>query len=209
MVFVSLVSRQGYLHQEIDAGGRQVHRPDPWDPSDWCAPLPVKMAITLEGRRVWIRPWLYECRGAQKRPVPVILLDTDLDENDPADRPIPDHLYGGDAVYRLKQEAVLGIGGLRILTALGFSISTFHLNEGHTALLTMEFLRQYPRKSNHVSPTDRRFDASPVLTRCLFTTHTPVEAGHDRFGYDLVARASATSSTSPNCASMPARTSAT
>lgn len=188
VVFVSLASRQGYIHQEIDAGGHQVHRPDPWNPPDWCVALPAKVAIELEGRRVWIRPWLYECKGALRKPVPVILLDTDLDENAAADRPLTDHLYGGDAAYRLKQEAILGVGGFRILQALGFTINTYHLNEGHAAFLTMELLRQFPRKTNLLSATGRRYDASQVLTRCLFTTHTPVEAGHDRFSYDLVNR---------------------
>lgn len=188
VVFVSLISRQGYIDQEIDATGRQVHRPDPWNPHDWCTPLPARMAIELEGRNVWIRPWLYECKGAMRRPVPVILLDTDLDVNDPADRPLTDHLYGGDAAYRLKQEAILGIGGFRILQALGFSINTYHLNEGHAAFLTMELLRQFPRKTNRTQPSGLKYDPSPVLTRCLFTTHTPVEAGHDRFSYDLVDR---------------------
>ncbi len=188
VVFVSIISRQGYIHQEIDSSGHQVHRPDPWNPFDWCVSLPAKVAIELDGRRVWIRPWLYECKGALRKPVPVILLDTDLDENSAQDRGITDHLYGGDAAYRLKQEAVLGIGGFRILQALGFSINTYHLNEGHAAFLTMELLRQYPRRTNLLQPTGRKYDASPVLTRCLFTTHTPVEAGHDRFNYDLVGR---------------------
>ncbi len=186
MVFVSLACRQGYLHQEIDASGHQVHRPDPWNPGDWCTPLAARIAITLEGRRVWIRPWLYGCSGALDNPVPVILLDTDLDANHPADRHITDHLYGGDAAYRLKQEAVLGIGGLRVLRALGFTLRTFHLNEGHAALLTVELLKRYPRASNVLETEGRKYDSSPVLTRCLFTTHTPVAAGHDKFPYDMV-----------------------
>ena len=186
MVFVSLAHRQGYLHQEIDAGGRQKHRADPWNPADWCSLLPATMAIELEGRSVWIRAWLYECQSDLGRPVPVILLDTDLEENDPADRALTDRLYGGDVKYRIKQEAVLGIGGLRLLSALGFSIATYHLNEGHAAFLTMELLRNHPRKTNLLEPTGLRFDPGPVMSRCLFTTHTPVEAGHDRFSYDLV-----------------------
>ena len=186
MVFVSLVCRQGYLHQEIDSEGHQVHRPDPWNPADWCTPLDAQVAITLEGRKVWIRPWLYGCSGALGEPVPVILLDTDLDANHPADRQITDSLYGGDEAYRLKQEAVLGIGGLRILRALGFTLRTFHLNEGHAAFLTAELLKRYPRRSNTFESEGRRYDYSPVLTRCLFTTHTPVAAGHDKFSYDLV-----------------------
>jgi len=188
MVFVSLASRQGYLHQEIDAQGHQVHRPDPWNPGDWCTPLPSHVALMLEGRKVWIRPWLYGCAGALDNPLPVILLDTDLDANHPADRQITDHLYGGDSTYRLKQEAVLGIGGLRVLRALGFTLRTFHLNEGHAALLTAELLKRYPRQSNVLETEGRKYDSSPVLTRCLFTTHTPVAAGHDKFSYELVGK---------------------
>ncbi|MHA1560312.1 MAG: alpha-glucan family phosphorylase [Alphaproteobacteria bacterium] len=188
MVFVSLISRQGYLHQKIDAEGQQVDLPDPWNPSDWCTPLAARIAITLEGRTVWIRPWLFGCSGALDNPIPVILLDTDLDENDPADRQITDHLYGGDTTYRLKQEAILGIGGLRILRALGFTLRTFHLNEGHAAFLTAELLKRYPRQTNMLDTGGPRYDSSPVMTRCLFTTHTPVEAGHDRFPYELVER---------------------
>ena len=185
MVFVSLISRQGYLHQRIDAEG-QHNLPDPWKPSDWCTPLSARIAITLEGRTVWIRPWLFGCSGALDNPVPVILLDTDLEENDPDDRKITDHLYGGDTAYRLKQEAILGIGGLRVLRALGFTLRTFHLNEGHAAFLTAELLKRYPRQSNMLDTGGPRYDSSPVMTRCLFTTHTPVEAGHDRFPYELV-----------------------
>lgn len=186
MVFVSLISRQGYIHQEIDASGQQVHRPDPWNPGDWCTPLDARVAITLEGRKVWIRPWLYGCSGALNNPIPVILLDTDLDQNHPADRQITDHLYGGDSAYRLKQEAVLGIGGLRALRALGFTLRTYHLNEGHAAFLTAELLKRYPRQTNILDSEGPKYDSSPVMTRCLFTTHTPVEAGHDKFSWELV-----------------------
>lgn len=188
MVFISLISRQGYLHQDIDTAGHQVHRPDPWNPADWCIPLPVLTAIELEGRQVWIRPWLYGCSGALENQVPVILLDTDLDQNHPADREITDRLYGGDATNRLKQEAVLGIGGLRVLRALGFTLRTFHLNEGHAALLTAELLKRYPRQTNAIEHNGPRYDSSPVMIRSMFTTHTPVEAGHDKFLYDLVER---------------------
>lgn len=185
-IFISLVSRQGYLHQEIDAAGQQVDRPAPWNPADWCQPLNAMIAIPIEHRRVWIRPWLYRCTSPLGHAVPVILLDTDLDQNDAADRPITDRLYGGDAAYRLKQEAILGIGGTRVLQALGFTIHTYHMNEGHAAFLTMELLRRFPRRSNQPGASGRVYDASPVLERCLFTTHTPVEAGHDRFPYPLV-----------------------
>lgn len=185
-VFLGLVCRDGYLHQEIDAEGGQVNKPDPWEPETWCTLMPSVVSVMLDGRRVWVRSWLYECAGALGKPVPVLLLDTDFDMNHPEDRKITARLYGGDKAYRIRQEAVLGIGGVRMLKALGLKIDTYHLNEGHAAFLTMELLRHFPRVSNLLNDAGPRYDASPVLRRCLFTTHTPVEAGHDRFEYDLV-----------------------
>jgi glycogen phosphorylase len=175
MVFVTLASRQGYLWQEIDAKGQQVDHADPWEPDDWTIPLPDVMAVTIEGRNVWVRPWLYEWVSPHGYKVPVILLDTHVDENDLHDRGISHRLYGGDEAYRLKQEILLGIGGEQVLRALGFKIETYHLNEGHAALLPLALLR-------------RGNDIEAVKRRCVFTTHTPVEAGHDRFGYEQVSR---------------------
>lgn len=187
VVFVSLASRKGYLRQEIDAAGRQVELPDSWEPADWSAPLGAMVAIELEGRTVWIKPWLYVQHCPLGGAVPVVLLDTHLEENDPADRGITDWLYGDGEDYRLRQEAVLGIGGCRILQALGFEIHTYHLNEGHAAFLTLELLRRHRRLSDHTGGTPE-FDREPVLHSCIFTTHTPVEAGHDQFSYELVGR---------------------
>lgn len=187
MVFVTLASRAGYLRQEIGADGRQVEHPDPWDPAEWTIPLSAMIAVAIEGRSVWIRPWLYILACPLGHEVPVILLDTDVAPNDPADRTITDRLYGGDEVDRLKQEMVLGIGGERILRALGFSIDTYHLNEGHAALLTVELLRRYRREAPAGVPDPLHYDIDQVRARCVFTTHTPVEAGHDRFAYEDVA----------------------
>jgi starch phosphorylase len=120
--------------------------------------------------------------------VPVLLLDTRLEQNDPADRAITDRLYGGDEAYRLKQEIVLGIGGERLLHALGFEIETYHLNEGHAALLTAALLRRHPHAGDRPAESALGFDADQVRERCVFTTHTPVEAGHDRFAYALAER---------------------
>jgi starch phosphorylase len=120
--------------------------------------------------------------------VPVLMLDTDLPENAEPDRRLTDHLYGGDHEYRLRQEMVLGIGGLRTLQALGFTISRYHLNEGHAALLALDLLRRYPRPADMVAEGDLGFNVGSVRESCIFTTHTPVEAGHDRFAYDLVER---------------------
>jgi len=173
MVFVTLISRNGYLHQEIDAGGRQVDHADPWEPKDWAIPLADIPAVRIEGRTVRIRPWLHEWVSSRGNRIPVILLDTDVPDNDPDDRDITHRLYGGDDAYRLKQEIVLGIGGEHVLRALGFKIETYHLNEGHAALLPLSLLRSGE-------------SIESVRNRCVFTTHTPIEAGHDRFGYDQV-----------------------
>jgi starch phosphorylase len=188
LVGVTLVSRAGYFRQEIDAAGRQVERPDPWEPERWTTPLNAKVAVRIEGREVWIRGWLYVVQGHMGGRVPVILLDTALDENQPEDREITHFLYGGDQAYRLKQEIVLGIGGVRLLQALGFTVRQYHMNEGHSALLALELLRRHAYPPEDVRPGEPPFDIPRVRDLCNFTTHTPVEAGHDRFSYDLVRR---------------------
>jgi starch phosphorylase len=186
IVFVSLISRQGYLRQVIDDAGRQVNFPDPWEPSAWASPLDAMIAVTIEGRDVWIRPWLFSLACPLGHCVPVLLLDTDLEQNSVEDRHITDSLYGGDARYRFRQEVVLGIGGARMLQALGFGIRTYHLNEGHAALLPVELLRRFRRPAEDVAQGESALDHARVRQQCIFTTHTPVEAGHDRFPYDLV-----------------------
>ncbi len=188
MVAVSLVSRAGYFHQEIDAQGRQIEHPDTWEPSRWATPLSAKIAVSIEGREVWICGWLYILIGHMNGRVPVILLDTDLDENRSEDRKITHYLYGGDITYRLCQEIVLGMGGVRMLHALGFNIRQYHMNEGHSALLTLELLRRHAYAPEELRAGECPYDVPKVRELCNFTTHTPVEAGHDKFGYDLVRR---------------------
>lgn len=185
MVFVTLVSRLGYLRQEIDKAGNQIEKSDPWPLEELVTPLRAKVAVILEDREVWIRPWLYLLEGAHHHRAPILLLDTHLPENDERDRDLTDHLYGGDETYRFKQEVVLGIGGLRILQALGFSIQIYHLNEGHAAFLALDLLRRYPLSPDQFGVGALGYDVARVRGRCIFTTHTPVEAGHDRFTYDL------------------------
>ena len=187
MVFVTIACRDGYLRQEIDPDGRQIDHPDPWKPEEHTQPLGAMVAVQIEGRQVWIRPWLYELSSPLGSRVPVIFLDTQVEQNDPRDRGITDRLYSGDETHRLKQEIVLGIGGERILRALGFTIETFHLNEGHAALLAVSLLRRYRRQ--HQDPSyPVLYDIDRVRQHCVFTTDTPVEAGHDRFAYDDVQR---------------------
>ena len=188
LVGVTLVSRAGYFRQELDASGRQIEHPAPWDPARWASPLDAKAAVRIEGRSVWIGAWLYVIESPLGGMAPVILLDADQPENAGSDREITHYLYGDGDDYRLEQEMVLGLGGVRILHALGFRISEYHMNEGHSSLLGLELLRRnaYPRED--VRAGEPAYDLPRVRSRCRFTTHTPVETGHDRFSYDLVAR---------------------
>lgn len=188
LVAVSLVSRAGYFKQEIDPMGRQIEHPDAWEPERWATPLEAKIAVNIEGREVWVGSWLYvlECQTGGREPV--ILLDTFLDENHPDDREITHYLYGGDEVYRLKQEIVLGIGGVRMLHALGFQLRHYHMNEGHSALLAVELLRRLTYRAEDLQSGESRYDAHRIREMCNFTTHTPVEVGHDQFSYELVGR---------------------
>ena len=188
IIFVTLVSRSGYLKQEIDSTGRQIDHPDPWNPAATGVPLDAMIAVPIEGREVWIRPWLDWFRCPTGGECPILFLDTDLGQNQAEDRTITDRLYGGDSAYRLKQEIVLGIGGLRLLQALGFRINRYHMNEGHAALLALQLLRQYRRPADEVRPGESAYDPAEVREMCVFTTHTPVDAGHDRFDYAMVER---------------------
>jgi glycogen phosphorylase len=188
LVGVSLISRAGYFRQEIDAQGRQVERAAAWDPARWAQPLDAKVAVRIEGRPVWVGGWLYVVESHLGGRAPVILLDTDLDENRREDREITHYLYGGDDEYRFKQEMVLGIGGTRLLHAVGFTVDAYHMNEGHSALLGLELLRRYAHPPSDLHPGESPYDLPRVRELCRFTTHTPVEAGHDRFPHELARR---------------------
>lgn len=187
MVGMTLVSRAGYFRQQI-VDERQVEQPDWWRPEHYAHLLRAKTALTIDGREVWVGGWLYVVEGDMGGTVPVILLDTDLDENGEEDRMITHSVYGGDEAYRLKQEIVLGIGGVRMLDALGFKVRKYHLNEGHAALLTLELLRRLAHTPDEAGTAGVRFDVAAVRQLCVFTTHTPVESGHDQFPYELVDR---------------------
>jgi starch phosphorylase len=188
IVAVSLVSRAGYFRQEIDGSGRQIEHAAMWEPQQWATQLAAKVAISLEGRSVWIGAWLYVLEGPSGGRQPVLLLDTDFPENAEADREITHYLYGGDDVYRLKQEVVLGVGGVQLLRALGFSIRQYHLNEGHSAWLGIELLRSNSHSADELLAGESPYDIPLVREACCFTTHTPVEAAQDRYDYGLVAR---------------------
>lgn len=188
MVAVTLLSKRGYFTQEIDERGRQIELPALWEPSRYMTLVPAKAYVQIEGRDVVIQAWLYVVRSLTGGGIPVFFLDTDVDGNSPEDREITSYLYGGDQTYRLKQEIVLGIGGVKMLHELGFEIKKYHMNEGHASLLTIELLLRYKRPIEDVWDERLVWDVRRVKDICVFTTHTPVEAGHDKFSYDLVLR---------------------
>lgn len=143
---------------------------------DFTRPLPARAEVVIEGRTVALCAWRYDVVGSSGHVVPLLLLDTDLEQNAGPDRRLTDSLYDGDERYRLSQEIVLGIGGVRMLKQLGYtSVEKFHMNEGHASLLALELLRGEPDR-NAVA-----HDIDDVKKRCVFTTHTPVPAGHDKF----------------------------
>ena len=187
LVGVTLVSRAGYFRQRI-VNGRQEEEPDWWEPERWVQRLAAKVALDIDGRPVWIGGWLYTVTGHRGGAVPVILLDADLPENEGGDRELTHYLYGGDETYRIKQEMVLGIGGVRMLAALGFEVRKYHLNEGHAAFLTLELLSRLVHTPQQARTPRPHYDAPAVRQRCVFTTHTPVDAGHDQFSYELAGR---------------------
>jgi starch phosphorylase len=184
-VGVTLIHRHGYFHQRLDAGGRQFEERTPWDVEHVLEPLTPQITVSLDNRLVAVRAWLRVVVGINGATVPVIFLDTDFDANAPMDRALSHMLYGGDAAYRLAQEAVLGIGGVRMLRALGYSdVHRFHLNEGHSALLVAELVAERLRSVGRTTVTDE--DVEAVRQLCVFTTHTPVSAAQDRFPRTLV-----------------------
>ena len=185
MVAVTLAHRKGYFRQHLDPEGRQTETPVDWSPADRLEPLDATAWVTVENRAVQLRAWRYTVRGVSGHAIPVYLLDSASPENDPYDQALTDSLYGGDSRYRLCQEVVLGIGGIAMLRALGHAdIHTYHMNEGHSSLLTLALLQEYARLHDRGSVV--KSDVETVRTRCVFTTHTPVDAGHDRFTAELV-----------------------
>jgi starch phosphorylase len=187
IVAVTLLHRKGYFHQRLDASGWQIEAPAEWVVEKLLEEMPPRTSVIIEGRTVQLRSWKYEVKGIGGFKVPVYFLDADLPENSEWDRTLTHFLYGGDSHYRLCQEVILGIGGVRLLRALGYDrIERFHMNEGHASLLTLELLDEEARKAGR-----RRIgheDVEKVREKCVFTTHTPVPAGHDQFPLDLVKR---------------------
>jgi starch phosphorylase len=187
MIGVTLLHRKGYFDQRLDAYGNQLETPSKWSPETHLELLPARVTITIEGRDVRLRAWQYLFRGIHGHTVPLLFLDADAEENDPRDRVLTDHLYGGDEHYRLCQEVILGMGGVAMLRALGHTgIRVFHMNEGHSALITLALLEELAGGNLADGFTDAQIET--VQRQCVFTTHTPVPAGHDRFSLQLVSQ---------------------
>lgn len=185
MVAVTLLPRNGYFNQRLDAQGNQSESPSRWSPEDHFEPLPERISVALEGREVRVRAWRFLFHGVTGHRVPLILLDTDLEENETQDRALTGHLYGGDEHYRLCQEVVLGFGGVAMIRALGYSdVRIYHMNEGHSAFVAFALLEQQANGWAGQGFSD--IDVEAVRRQCVFTTHTPVPAGHDRFHTDLI-----------------------
>jgi len=174
LVGVTLASKKGYFRQELTREGKQMEHPDPWYPSEFMELLPRDVEVRIQNRDVHIRAWRYAVQSQTGGVVPVYFLDTDVEGNSPEDREITSFLYGGDERYRIKQEVVLGIGGVRMLEKLDLDVRKYHMNEGHSSFLALELLQMHG------------MNVDKVRNLCIFTTHTPVEAGHDKFSYDVV-----------------------
>jgi glycogen phosphorylase len=186
LVAFTLLHRKGYFQQHLDTVGQQSEDVQAWNPEEFCTEEPARVTVAIEGRKVTVRAWRYDLTGQSGHVVPIYLLDTDVEGNTGWDRGLTDHLYGGDTNYRLQQEIVLGMGGVRMANALGIDVNVFHMNEGHAALLTLALLEGEMGGGPLGIATED--DVAVVRRKCVFTTHTPVPAGHDRFSGEQASR---------------------
>ncbi|MFC1568773.1 alpha-glucan family phosphorylase [bacterium] len=187
IVAITLLYRKGYFFQELDEAGNQKEIPVEWPVDDYLEKCSSKVTVNLEGREVQIGAWKYEMKGPGASIVPIYFLDANLSENSEWDRTLTDSLYGGDLHYRFCQEVILGIGGVRMLRTLGYQeIHRFHMNEGHAALLVFELIEEHLLKTGNDKLSVE--DKQDIHDQCVFTTHTPVPAGHDRFSLELVTK---------------------
>jgi glycogen phosphorylase len=183
MVGMTLLYRKGYFRQHLDLDGNQSESPYEWFPEKILEHVTPHAFVTIEGRTIKIRAWRYAIQGINGHVLPIYFLDTSLPDNSHWDQELTDYLYGRDDHYRLCQETVLGIGGITMLRALGYQeIQSYHMNEGHSALLTLALLKESMHKSGSLAIEKRK---ELVRHQCVFTTHTPVPAGHDVFSLGL------------------------
>jgi glycogen phosphorylase len=184
LVAVTLAYRKGYFRQILDSFGNQFEQPQEWSPEQQVTEVKPRVPVEIEGRQVTIRAWKYTITGVNGDVIPVYLLDTNLPENSEYDRSLTDMLYGGDQRYRLAQEIVLGFGGFRLLEKLySGQLETYHMNEGHSALLSLGLLER--RLDQSFAGRLKQLDIDGIRDMCIFTTHTPVPAGHDQFPRSL------------------------
>ena len=184
LVAVTLAYRKGYFRQILDQAGNQFEEPQEWSPENQLTAAKTQVMVEIEGRPVAVRAWKYTITGVSGDTIPVYLLDTDLPENSEYDRHLTDSLYAGDQRYRLAQEIVLGFGGFRLLDKLyPGQIETYHMNEGHSALLSLGLLER--RLDQSFAGRLKQLDIDGIREMCIFTTHTPVPAGHDQFPRSL------------------------
>ena len=186
LIAFTLLHRKGYFRQHLDENGKQTEDTQPWNVTDFCTEEAPRIQVTIEDRAVTVRAWRYDMVGRAGHILRIYLLDTDLPENTSWDRSLTDHLYGGDSNYRLQQEIILGMGGARMLNALGVRVNVYHMNEGHAALLTLALLEAQMGGGPINRVTEQ--DIEIVRQKCVFTTHTPVPAGHDRFSKEQAIR---------------------
>jgi starch phosphorylase len=187
MVAVSLLYRRGFFSQHLSEDGTQTEEPVVWKVEDFLKEESARVTVPLENRRVELRCWRYDVKGVRGFVVPVYFLDADLPSNTEWDRNLTGGLYGGDSYYRLCQEVLLGIGGVRMLRALGYEdLTRYHMNEGHAALLSLELLGEEAVQAGRTAINGE--DIEKVRAKCMFTTHTPVPAGHDRFPIEYLTR---------------------
>ena len=186
-VAMTLLHRKGYFQQHLDSSGWQTERLQEWDVERFLQKTDTSVTVTIEDRSVRLLAWMYEAKGPDGFVVPVFFLDADLPDNAEGDRTLTHYLYGGDSYYRFCQEVILGVGGVRMLHALGHnSIEKYHMNEGHASLLTLELLDECIAGTSEACITPEHIQT--VRSKCVFTTHTPVAAGHDQFQMDMVER---------------------
>ena len=170
---ITLLYKEGYFKQRVSRSGKQTESYPRFEPFPMLEKLPVKFTLRLRERDVWVQVYRHIYKGINGNNISIFFLDTELEENFPDDRIITLRLYSGDKDHRILQEAILGFGGAKLLNIIADDdIKTYHMNEGHCSFLTLELLEKF------------NGDVDKVREKCHFTTHTPVEAGHDHFAVD-------------------------
>ncbi len=183
LIGVGMMYKQGYFIQRIDGEGKQQNIYPTYDFEDIPVTLvlgkdgePVKVSVMFPGRKIYAQVWKMQAGRTS-----IYLLDTDIQENLPEDRIVTSQLYGGDQNMRITQEILLGIGGVRALRAMDIEPSIYHMNEGHSAFLGIELIREYIAKGYNVNLAKEL-----VSSKSIFTTHTPVPAGNDAFNETMM-----------------------